>query len=283
MRVADQIPKCVCFVGYRMADGTMRLAGTAFFVVRPIAGTDRSFGYTVTARHVIDGVRSRGLERVYLRLNLAADNSSAWLETPIEQWLFHPHGFEVDVAVLRLAVPESSDHLALPLAALATPEGIAADDIGVGTEVVITGLFVHHFGQARNIPIIRTGNIAAMPLERVNTRIGAIDAYLVECRSIGGLSGSPVFAVPDRLRVTETGEWKVRHTYHLLGFVHGHYDASVSGSDEIVADSTAAEKINVGIAIVVPIQKFVETINGAAFRELEVAETERLRFGQSGS
>jgi len=32
--------------------------------------------------------------------------------------------------------------------------------IGVGLEVGITGLFVHHQGVERNIPIVRSGNIA---------------------------------------------------------------------------------------------------------------------------
>jgi hypothetical protein len=56
------------------------------------------------------------------------------------------------------------------------------------------GLFKSHYGEQRNIPIIRIGNIAALPEEPVQTHYcGPTDAYLVEVRSIAGLSGSPVF------------------------------------------------------------------------------------------
>jgi hypothetical protein len=49
------------------------------------------------------------------------------------------------------------------------------------------GLFSEHQGAERNIPIVRVGNIAAMPEEPVlTTSWGAIDAYLIEARSIGG-------------------------------------------------------------------------------------------------
>ena len=44
-----------------------------------------------------------------------------------------------------------------------------------------------------NLPIVRLGAIAAMPGEYIKTDWGCLRAYLIEARSIGGLSGSPVF------------------------------------------------------------------------------------------
>ena len=85
------------------------------------------------------------------------------------------------------------------------------EKIRVGSPVGLTGLFVHHHGSSRNIPIVRSGNIAAMTDEPVSTRRGLMTAFLVEVRSIGGLSGSPVFAEG----VAETG---------VIGLVHGHFD-----------------------------------------------------------
>ena len=43
------------------------------------------------------------------------------------------------------------------------------------------------------MPILRMGNLAAYPQERVQVEGVEMDAYLIEARSIGGLSGSPVF------------------------------------------------------------------------------------------
>ena len=77
---------------------------------------------------------------------------------------------------------------------VATDKVINDNAIGVGDEVFLTGLFANHIGQQRNLPIIRVGNIALMPEEPVqHPSLGPIDAYLIEARSIGGLSGSPVF------------------------------------------------------------------------------------------
>ncbi len=39
------------------------------------------------------------------------------------------------------------------------------------------------------------GNIAMMPDEPVRTSIGMMESYLIEVRSIGGLSGAPRFCV----------------------------------------------------------------------------------------
>ena len=56
------------------------------------------------------------------------------------------------------------------------------------------GLFTKYFGRSNLIPIVRTGNIAMMPKEKVPLgSFGLTDAYLIEGRSIGGLSGSPIF------------------------------------------------------------------------------------------
>jgi hypothetical protein len=79
--------------------------------------------------------------------------------------------------------------------------------------------------------------------------VGQIDAYLIEARSIGGLSGSPVFyhshgspvsayrpAAPDRFSPIKD------QSFYLMGIVNGHYNQN---RDDI-------EKVNTGIAFVTP-------------------------------
>ena len=80
------------------------------------------------------------------------------------------------------------------------PVGMFADEkvikqrhIGVGDEVFITGLFTKVQETTKNIPIVRTGTVAMIPGEKIPFGDNLIEAYLVEARSIGGLSGSPVF------------------------------------------------------------------------------------------
>jgi len=200
----------------------MRFVGTAFFIGRPIpARPASSFNYVVTAKHVIEGIKNLGLDKVYLRIN-ALDGNSGWLITEFAEWHLHPDP-AVDVAVLR-GGPESGDHRFFPLANALTPDQFAEHELGIGTEVFIVGLFANHVGERRNIPIIRVGNIAALPEEPVVTEVGALEAILIEARSIGGLSGSPVFGHLGNLRVSggrlQTADKPI---FHLIGLIHGHW------------------------------------------------------------
>jgi hypothetical protein len=115
----------------------------------------------------------------------------------------------------------------------------------------MTGLFAHLSGSERNLPIIRFGNIAMIPDEPVPTRIGMIEAYLIEARSIGGLSGSPAF-------VYKRAQGRVK--LYLMGLMHGHWDIPPENKNDLaITDSFGS--VNMGIAIVVPAKKILEVIN----------------------
>ncbi len=135
----------------------------------------------------------------------------------------------------------------------------------------MTGLFIHLAGSARNLPIVRMGNIAMMPDEPVPTRTGAIDAYLIEARSIGGLSGSPAF-------VRRTVSAGIGRSY-LLGLMHGHWDVPPEARDDEVAqaDEEAQGKVNMGIAVVVPATKILEVLNQPALVAIRNTRDQELR------
>ena len=178
------------------------------------------------------------------------------LEIPIADWHSDPEitSEYVDVAVARFnyANPEkptekfpSPDYVKYWMNEhLISMRRAPGEQIRVGSPVGLTGLFVHHHGSSRNIPIVRSGNIAAMPDEPVSTKRGLMTAFLIEVRSIGGLSGSPVFAEG----VAETG---------VIGLVHGHFDQRGNDPDSLIQDidQPSEEKLNAGIAIVVPADK----------------------------
>jgi hypothetical protein len=271
MIVPAEVRKCVAFVGARAMDGTIRLAGTAFFLGRLINDGRNSFHYIITAKHVIDTIRDRG-ETPLMRINLI-NGDAAWVNASLDDWRFHPDDNEVDVAVFKTVLPPEFDHLVYPLDSAATPEVIAREGIGIGVEVFLTGLFSHHYGQRRNIPIVRVGNIAAMPEEKVETRMGLMDAYLVEARSIGGLSGSPVFAHLGLIRVQE-GQVKFSAAdggiFYLLGLMHGHFASRATDPDDLPeGDILTEERINSGIAIVVPVERILEVVNQPDIRNPE--------------
>jgi hypothetical protein len=100
------------------------------------------------------------------------------------------------------------------------------------------GLFTRRIGSQRNIPIVRIGNVAALPEELIRTRSGLMKAYLVEMRSIAGLSGSPVFvdlpsAQPMAVSAGFLHDTRIKppdpeqinwFQYRFLGLIHGHFD-----------------------------------------------------------
>ena len=280
MAIPDEVRKCVAYLGCKTADGLIHLAGTVFFLAIAIPpGTAGGYGYAVTAKHVIDAIKENSTDgKVYVRLNLR-NVGARFAESRIEDWKSHPTDDSVDVAAHLFPFSPDFDHMVFPAAGIATPDVIRTQDIGIGDEVFITGLFVHHFGQERNIPIIRIGNIAGMPEEEIETPdFGKIDAFLIESRSIGGLSGSPVFVKISepktgqrilrvegrRMSVDEPRATGVDRIY-LLGLVHGHWDTLPSQIDTMAID-TRGESVNVGIAIVVPAQKILEVLNQPEFQ-----------------
>jgi len=251
----------MAFVAMRMHDQTNRFVGSAFWLGRDIAGQARTAEtYLVTARHVIDGIRRTGLEECWIRVNFL-DGSAKWARTNVADWFVHPTDPSLDIAILLGGIPDGADHLVVPYSFRMTPEKAKQNGIAAGDEVFVVGLFSHHYGEQRNIPIVRIGNLATTDEERVNTSaFGKMDAYLIEARSLGGLSGSPVFLNPGLIR---TIDGQIRHATGeitlLLGLIHGHYDVNASKIDA-GDQATQAEKVNTGIAIVVPVRSIMTVI-----------------------
>jgi len=245
----------------------MHPKGTAFFVGMPSEKLeDVAYVYLVTAKHV---ARPLQQQEFLIRVN-DTGGTATFVRSGDVRWWFHPSDESVDVAVLAWAPPEYVEYKRVPISVFLTDEIIQSRSIGTGDEVFITGLFIHLAGSARNLPIVRMGNIAMMPDEPVPTRMGSIDAYLIEARSIGGLSGSPAF-------VRETVSTGIGGFY-LLGLMHGHWDIPPEARDDDVpqADEDAQAKVNMGIAVVVPATKILEVLNQPALVEKRKTRDEEL-------
>jgi hypothetical protein len=84
---------------------------------------------------------------------------------------------------------------------------------------------------------------------------------LIEARSIGGLSGSPVF-VRETINL-KTGDDEFLSglgPIYLLGVIHGHWDIPPDAKNDIrVVDETGS--VNMGVAIVTPASKLLDVIN----------------------
>ena len=276
VRVPDEVRKCVVFVGLPQSqlDGSVRLElrGTAFFVAVPYkTSPDNSFVYLVTAKHVAETITG---QKFCIRAN-RIDGSSILAEGEIAKWWYHPTEENVDVAVFPWAPPRDLiDYRTVQTPIFLTKDIIKEKNIGVGDEVFIAGLFAHHFGRDSNVPIIRIGNIAMMPNDPVETKYGPMEAHLIEARSIGGVSGSPVFARETQLvnlgqGLSGPGPLLGLGGFYLLGLMHGHWDFPLGSiSDDAALDMSGQSSVNMGIAIVVPAGKILEVLDHPELVEL---------------
>ena len=261
MRVPDVVRDCVVFIGVHEVDTTtgqlfIKWGGTGFFVSVPSEGMPSGgYYYLVTAQHVVHAVQNKGF---IVRAN-TRDGKAENVEVPPNSgnWWFHPTDANADVAVIPFGLSlQHFDYKSVASTMFLTKDTLREAFLGTGDEVYITGLFRNMIGTARNLPIVRIGNVAMMPSERVPTKYGPMNAYLIEARSLGGLSGSPVFI-----------HTHVRPQTFLFGLMHGHWELSAKeqanvadiGVREDFADE--GEKINMGIAIVVPAVDIFATLN----------------------
>lgn len=269
--VPDQIRDCTCFI-YVSKKGAMKPAGTAFFFSVHLGETGQVAPFLVTALHVIAGAQEEGHREVYVRVN-TADGGFEYLKVDVSAWE-RPDQSDRAVDVAVTPWPYGMAHFDfkwVERSSCVTPEVIEEESIGVGDGIFLPGLFVNHYGRRRNIPIIRVGNIAAMPSEPVDTkRLGAMDAYLVESRSLGGLSGSPVFVYLGTARQDRNANVYTRpigsRMWYLLGVMHGHWERRVSDEDEGITGGLPPEYVNMGIAVVTPIAAVLDLLERGPLR-----------------
>jgi hypothetical protein len=259
MAIPDGMRKCVVFLGYELPNKQMQIGGSAFWVIRQVAGTN--FAYLVTARHCIEKIINSGCDTVQLRVNFK-DGLAAPVATRTMDWKFH-QDYAVDVAVLQRELPADFDHLGWLSSWFYNVSGgpqffLNEPKLGIGDDIFVIGLFSQRSGEAKNVPIVRMGNLAAMPddSEPIKTDRGPMVAYLVETHSMGGLSGSPVFA--DLFGSRQDRDSVGHPAFYLIGLIHGHFP-----SDRLETDTVKKEndKLNTGIAVVVPCDRITETID----------------------
>lgn len=272
MRVPDNIRDCCCFV-YANVEGKHKLIGTGFFIGEKYEeeGIEK-FKWIdfVTAKHIVMEARKEArVLALGIRINAKSGNTVD-IDIPDEAWFFHPIDESVDAVIAYISGISGLDIKVLPTEMVMNSKIIRNYDIGIGDEVCITGLFYKHYGSKRNLPIVRTGNIAMMPLEPVKTRSGSAEAYLVELRSIGGLSGSPVFVHTERVKGS-----KHEHTLSWMGLMRGHWEIDEDSINML--DSTSEQQLNVGIGVVVPAYKIMEiSKQESVMRIKEMEEKKRI-------
>jgi hypothetical protein len=279
MRIPGHVLNGVLFLGRIGPNRVPTWTGTGFVIAMrgPKSGsTQLATCYLVTARHIVGKNESRNMP-ICIRGN-KQDGGIVLVEDGPPKWWFHPDSPDsVDVAVAPWDPPEM-DFTVLSDEILLDDQKITDLNIGPGDDVVYTGLFHLHAGSERNLPIVRTGTVAMMPDEplpsmRILDYLGPGAAYLVEIRSIGGLSGSPVFvreSIEAKMMVKKPREEEleimkgdVPSRYHLMGLMHGQWNIHPSehNRSDFRIVTKADESIALGISVVVPAKKILEVLN----------------------
>lgn len=166
------------------------LGGTGFLMsMDPSPGLPMNRGhvYVVTAAHVIEGGCT--IPRVNTQTGRARPHS-------IGKWICHPDGDDVAVAALELAA--DMEHACVPFEMAVPPKIFDDERLSPGDEAFFIGRFAFRDGKTTNTPTVRFGSIAQIGGDpvRQERRSGVRyqESILVECHSLSGFSGSPVFA-----------------------------------------------------------------------------------------
>jgi hypothetical protein len=260
MRLPRGITGCVGFLAHD--EPVIKYGGTAFLVgIKQDNDPDRTFLHLVTAAHNAEAIEDGPW---VLGMN-GRDGGKILVRSGDDmRWWYHPTDKKhVDVAVTIFSTPKLKDYDLgwVPVEMFLSDERIAQSNIGIGDEISIVGLFTRFSGKYTHEAIARIGNIAMMPKEPVPVKdYGPMEAYLAEGRSIGGLSGSPVFvretvnnAAVDAKgnRYPCLGHGKI----HFLGMMQGHWDVPLD-----FKTTEQEEAVNMGISIVVPAKKILEVL-----------------------
>jgi hypothetical protein len=262
-RISDELLESVFYLypSFQAAEAAEHAGGCGFFVLVPFERAPKNHLYMVTNRHVID----RG--GLTARINIEA-NKSVPFDTDDRNWFRHPDGD--DLAILLVDFPlqfTCKGFEMLKPGGAVTVDLIQMHDIGIGDDVFTIGRFVNHDGKQKNNPVVRFGNVAQMPIEPIKQDHGHLqESYLVECRSVSGYSGSPVFLyippfavrprTPKTVQSQSFGPW-------FLGVNWGHlneWKPVCDSSGRPIGNPPMKVALNSGMMGVVPAWKLIEML-----------------------
>ena len=311
-RIRDEYLDCVLYLYSSEADADegARSGGSGFWIgvlAQPFPPYQTWFPYAVMNRHVIEGGAT------VIRLS-TLDGQKRIIPTIEKDWVFHQDGD--DLAVYN---PNSTEldlrdckFNFVPRHTLIDKSTIAYLNIGPGDEAFVVGRFINHEGRQRNIPSARFGCIAQMPWEPIpqDRQHGQSpfmqESFLVEARSIGGYSGSPVFVYipifsdrtgvedwypPNDLTKLVEKEWgnTKAHGPWLLGIDWGHlndWSPVYNASGRPINPGHPQDmqvKANTGMMTVVPAWKLAEMLDGELFSDKRRQEMETARQKETQS
>ena len=176
-------------------------SGTGFVVFVPDErlGKNGGFPYFVTNRHVVEPGIEVGRPckplRYHFFANRVADSTNPEVHieqidvAPTVKW-YHSNDDSIDLAITTVNFNQADyDLMTIPITMFTSGEMIAEHNIVEGDPVTFTGLFIQYAGSKRLEPIVRSGSIAMLPTEPIQTTLGKPGhIYFAEAHAFGGNS-----------------------------------------------------------------------------------------------
>jgi hypothetical protein len=288
----DELKKCIVFVfgrihipsqnGHPPTTIEMPL-GTAFFVLYPDkrGGDDYGFNYLVTAKHVLKDTDGTYLKSVKLRLNLITPengSSFAFGDVPVidenskSLWFEDKEDQQNDVAILPLLPDQKkAEFKSVPLQMFTDIDLLRQQNVAEGDSVYLVGLMPQYYGEKKNYPVVRRGNLALLTDEAIQTGPDTRQhAYLAELASWPGNSGAPVFLNLSGIR---NGVIMGGSNFHLLGLMLGYFSNIRRGETVDTHTVVGGDPLNIGISFILPastIRKVLDSAPAQQRRDLEI-------------
>lgn len=255
-------------------------AGGSGFLVAIRADEGHAWLYAVTNDHVIKGGAS------VIRLNTVQGDCEV-MEIPPGGWISHPKGD--DVAACNLSFDSSLYKFkAFPLDQLITRERMQKTQIGPGDDTYLIGRFISHEGRQRNLPTVRSGIVSMMPWEKIDTRRGQKEGFLVEVKSIGGYSGSPVIVSVPVTRYSNNIPIPIGGPVPSGMFLLGIDCEHIAWREELfhkdkgkLIKTNFTVQSNTGMAFVVPAWKILDILNSNPLKEEREKDKEEMSQEES--
>jgi hypothetical protein len=250
--------------------------GTGFLVAVFSSVPNTAHVYVVTAAHVIK-------DQPIVDVQAIGVDGTPFPVRRMSGWSYHPNR-KVDVAVAPFGeFPGiSTQPSVLPFDQMTSPDRTPP---AIGNTVHYIGLLA-----GLNIPMARTGTVGAAYQEGLHFAGGwDYKGHLIDCRSFGGFSGSPVYyeSFFPRLKPMDELPWpredgepptgSIVFVQRLIGMFTAHFDQAGMFEEE---DGTTFEMSSRhGVGIVLPIDYIREVIHGRELVENRKQRDDELRAG----
>ena len=181
--------------------------GSGFLVHIPSSVDPRALHvYAVTNSHLVDG--SKDARFWTIRLTKKGGGIDT-IQTKKDDWFLHDNGDDVAIYPISFDI-NAFKWWSVPRDLFLDKEGMRAYKIGYGDDVCMIGRMISQSGKEKNTPVARFGTLAlpADANELIKHDGRKNEAFLIECHSVSGFSGSPVFLMSDRMYHSE-GEREV--------------------------------------------------------------------------